>query len=814
MGPGDVNYHRKLSPLDLLRQETVVSSRKKHWPQVYFGLLSTSLATLTLELALTRVFSVVYFYHFAFLAISIALFGLGAGGVFSYVASEWNLPLHKKLGAMAIVNSVAIVLCLWFLVTRTGNMAALELMAAYFVAAIPFVISGTIISLVIADTIERVNRSYFFDLIGAAAGCAVLVPLLNWIGGPNTIIVTAVLFAVSAAIWFHLGESPRGRVLAVITGLALVALITYNSKYFLIDVKFAKGQRLKDEEFVQWNSFSRIALKPEPGSGMKSIVIDADAATGVARFDFEHLTPEQKTDLAYHGPGIPYLLRPGAKTLVIGPGGGWDVSRALASGSKDITGVEINPIIANVIMRRRYPDYSNHLYFRPEVKIVVEDGRSFVRRSQDRYTVLQATLVDTWASTAAGAFALSENNLYTTEAFTDYLSHLTDNGVLCFTRWGFVPPRESLRVVSLARAALTKLGQSDAARNVVVLRENLQNLQSWGAQDTILVSRQPYSPSDIKHLREFAQKGHIETVYYPGTPTASAFRNLLLAKDLDDFYDDYAFDVRPVSDNRPFFFYTVQPRDLLQFILHASRKTADYKVNSALPVLFGLIAVSLVAMVVIISLPPLVLKQSLPRDKGTIEALMFFVFIGAGYILIQIALIQKFVLFLGHPTYALTVIVFSMLLSSGIGSFASKKLVKADGRRLSVVMTLIVAGILALSFVLTPLTEGGVALSLSLKILISVLLISPFGFAMGMPFPTGLTMLERIMPAAVRWAWAINAASSVMGSAAAMFLAIYFGLRLTLIAGGVLYLLAWVCATLSPLFDDVRAAARAAERIR
>ncbi len=158
-------------------------------------------------------------------------------------------------------------------------------------------------------------------------------------------------------------HAPRaGGFFAVIVGLLLVGLITYNYKSLLIDVKFAKGQELKDEEFVKWNEFSRIALKPEPGSGMKSIVIDADAATGVARFDFEHLTRQQKFELTYAGPGMPYVLRPGAKTLIIGPGGGWDVSRALASGSKDITGVEINPIIANVIMRQKFPQYRRTIY--------------------------------------------------------------------------------------------------------------------------------------------------------------------------------------------------------------------------------------------------------------------------------------------------------------------------------------------------------------------------------------------------------------------------------------------------------------------
>ena len=783
-----------------LRREANIPIARRPWSQIYFGVAATSLATLLLELALTRVFSVVYYYHFAFLAISIALFGLGAGGVFSYVVSGWKWPLYEKLGGLAITNAVAIVLCLSFLLSRSGNLTTWEMMVAYFVAAVPFVLSGAIVSLAIADTIERVTRVYFFDLIGAAAGCAALVKLLDWIGGPNTILVSATTFAVSAAIWFHLAHRTRGRVAAVTVGLLLVGLITYNSKFFLIDVKYAKGQKIRDEEFVKWNSFSRIALKPEPGrTYMKSIVIDADAATGVASFDFEHLSPQQKEELAYDGPGIPYILRPGAKTLVIGPGGGWDVSRALASGSQDITGVEINPIIAEDIMRKKFPAYSQRLYFRPQVHIHVEDGRSFVRRSQDRYQVLQATLVDTWASTAAGAFALSENNLYTTNAFLDYLSHLTDDGLMAFTRWGFAPPRESLRVVALAQDALKQLGQRDPARNIAVIRSNAQDIHGFGAKDTILVSRNPFSATDIQRMQEAVARAKMEMVYFPGSTLDNPFRQLLTARDLNQFFEKYPFDVRPVSDDKPFFFYTVQPRDLWQFVLHASHASADYKVNSALPVLFGLVAISIVATIIVLALPPLVLKQTLPKGKGSLRGLMFFLFIGAGYILIQVALIQKFVLFLGHPTYALTVIIFSMLLSSGIGSFSSKRIVRGDFARLSVIMVLIVAAVLALAAVVTPIAEGGVALPFPMKVLISVALISPVGFAMGMPFPTGLSLLEKAMPTAIRWAWAINAASSVLGSAAAMFLAIYLGLKMTLVIGGLFYLAAWLSASGSTL---------------
>jgi hypothetical protein len=454
-------------------------------------------------------------------------------------------------------------------------------------------------------------------------------------------------------------------------------------------------------------------------------------------------------------------------------------------------------------MRQRYPQYSNYLYFRPEVKIVVEDGRSFVRRSHDHYQVLQATLVDTWASTAAGAFALSENNLYTTNAFVDYLNHLTDDGLMAFTRWGFTPPRESLRVVSLADAALKQLGEKNPALNIAVVRENSQELRRWGAKDTILIARHPFSSADIERLAGAVAKAKMQVIYLPGTDLASPFRDLLLAPDVNRFYASYQFDVRPVSDNRPFFFYTVQPGDLWQFMLHASRGAADYKVNSALPVLFKLVAISLLATIVILSLPPLLLGHRLPREKGSLRALLFFLFIGAGYILIQVALIQKFVLFLGHPTYALTVIIFSMLLSSGFGSFASKRFLHRDVHKLGSVLMLIGAAILVLSFIVTPITESGVSLPFPIKVLVSVLLISPVGFAMGMPFPTGLTLLEAINPRSVRWAWAINAASSVLGSAAAMFLAIYLGLQLTLVIGGLMYAGAWLSLTYSPLSRGV-----------
>lgn len=762
----------------------------------------TTLATLLLELSLTRIFSVVFYYHFAFLAISIALFGLGVGGVLSYVVSSWPGPVFRKLGMLSLANAGLVLLAVMFVLTRGAEITPLELGLTYFTTALPFLGSGIIVSLVISETIDRVDRIYFFDLLGAAGGCLALVLFLNTFGGPNTVIAVAVLFCAAAAIWFSLAGVKAGRIASVFIGLILTMVVIGNLKLNLLEVRYAKGQKLHEEIFTKWNSISRIGMARDPDSGGQMIYIDADASTGVANFDFEHLSATDTEYLLHQGPGIPYNLRPGAKTLVIGPGGGWDISRALASGSHDVTGVEINPIIATTIMRQRFPNLSRNLFLRPDVHINIEDGRSFVRHSADKYQVIQATLVDTWASTAAGAFALSENNLYTTDAFRDYLSHLTDDGLLTFTRWGFDPPRESLRLVSLAMSALNDLGEHDAARHVLAGRAGKKaDLEGWGAQDTVIISRKALSDADVARARTAFEAAHMTAIYLPGDGPRNEFSQLLLAKDPLEFQRNYQFDITPVGDNRPFFFYTVQPRDIAAFLL-ASGRAADVKVNIAVPKLFSALAVSVVAVAIILLLPPVLLGTRLPHERSVRSFLFYFLAIGAGYILIEVALIQKFVLFLGHPTYALTVVIFSMLISSGLGSFLSRKVVLDQNSRLVWVLAAAAALVAILAAVVQPVLTAGVGLPLPVKMLATVLMIAPAGFVMGIPFPTGLRLLEKRHAPSVRWAWSLNAASSVMGSVGALVLALYFGLVQTMLIGGALYLCALLIIVVSPAVSD------------
>jgi hypothetical protein len=770
------------------------------WNQLYVGLGFTTLATLILELALTRIFSVVFYYHFAFLAISIALFGLGAGGVFSYVVAERPGSLYAKLGALGLSASASVIAALLFILFATAQLGYFTLAVVYIASALPFFFAGAVVSLVIGEAMQRVDRAYFWDLAGAAGGCLLLIPFLHYFGGPNTVISAAVLYLVSSAIWFHQaavsgGVGVRRRATSVLLALLLVMLMVVNGKTHLIDVRASKGRRLPPEVFTAWNSFSRIGVTGAPGDW--TIVIDGDATTGISPYDWDRgITPQQRWKLLHEGPGFPYILRPAAKTLVIGAGGGYDVARALAGGSRDITAVEINPIIATTIMRERFAADSHRIYFLPEVHVAPpQDGRAFVRGSNEKFQVIQATLVDTWASTAAGAFALSENNLYTSDAFYDYLTHLTPDGLLSFTRWGFDPPRESLRLVSLAMDAFARLGETDpAARHVIAVRSNSSAIKGWGAVDTVLISREPFTSQDIERARTASSEAGMEVVYAPGERPVNAFGQLLTASDPQAFFRDYPYNVAPVSDDRPFFFYTVQPRDLWNFVLYAGTLNADYKVNRAVPLLFAVMAISIAATLLVLLLPRWLLgARFLEQDakqNGVIAFLSYFLCLGAGYILIQVALIQRFILLLGHPEYALTVIVFSMLVSSGLGSYTSRKVIGGKDGTLILVLAAIAALVAVLAMAAGPLVAVAAAWPLPAKVALTAISIAPAAFLMGMPFPSGLRRLEQRHAPSVRWAWSINSASSVLGSAGAIFLAIYLGVRATLLIGGGMYICA------------------------
>jgi spermidine synthase len=767
------------------------------------GLGLTSFAALLLELALTRLFSVVLFYHFAFLAISIALLGLGAGGVFAYLfRSRLARTDTRTLAArLCIDNSILVVVALEVVLhvpvalSVTGR-NFLHLTALYVVAALPFFLTGLLFSVVFARETWRVSRLYGADLGGGALACLAVVPLLNWIGGPNTILAAALVMAVAAMVW---AGSSTARKLARGLAVLYVVVIAANHSNRLIDVVYAKGI-LRDPrwvEFARWNALSRVEVDRQRQG--KAIVIDADASTFIMNCDLAHWhDSEWEHDLMSGPPALANALRPRGEFAIIGPGGGVDVLRAVANGSPSVTGIEINPIIADTIMRGRYADYAMHLYERPEVHIHVTDGRSYLRSTPQQFDVVQMTLVDTWASTAAGAFALSENNLYTVEAFREYFQHLKPDGMIAITRWEFRQPREALRVVAVAMQALHSLGVANPARNFIVASQG--PLNEDGKPVVVLAKKTAFTAEEESAVQaHFDRYDELAPLYLPSQPgTAQAghnpFAELIGSNDPYGFAQSYPYNVAPVTDNAPFFFFTLKAGQILgpQALQHG----IDWKVNLGVLVLVLVLAISLIAV-----LGFLVLPLALQGGRQSPLPLLYFVAVGLGYILVEIAFIQRFVLFLGHPTYALTVVIFLLMLSSGAGSLFSRRWLRRT-EMAWMPLTLVIAALVANVFLLPRGLPAWVGLAFGYRLLASGLLLAPLGFVMGMPFPTGLRALAersvfdvlsgKTADNAVEWAWAMNAAASVLGSVLAMVIAIQFGLTVTLACGVAAYLLALV----------------------
>jgi hypothetical protein len=775
-----------------------------------------SLSSLLLELALTRLFSVVLFYHFAFFAISVALLGLGSGGVFAHIRQEWLARFDMRtLGAwLCLMNSIFI-LCSVEVVLHTPVSLEVtgrnfgKLTIIYLAAAVPFFLTGLLFSVLFARSSGHISQLYGADLAGGATACLAVVPLLNFIGAPNALLLASACMAVAAGLW---ADQIKLRRAAYALAAIFILLMAANYSGKIIDVIYAKGvyRDPKWIEYSRWNAISRIEVSTQLGG--RYVVIDADATTAIMNVDPARWEQNASATPMYTGlpettgfnwkkslmsaaPSVANVLRPRGDFAIIGPGGGVDVMRAVANGSPNVTGIEINPTIANNVMRGRYANYSFHLYDQPQVHIHVQDGRSYVRSSHEKYDVVQMTLVDTWASTAAGAFALSENNLYTIEAFREYFDHLKPDGMIAITRWEFKQPREALRVVSQGIEALHRIGVTDPRQHFVIVADG--GLNEDGRPVLVLAKKSPFTAAEYAavaaHVRENPNLFWLNpTAEYAGLQplpqAAAAFRELLESNDPAGFARNYAYNVAPVSDSAPFFFFTLKTRHVIENILAGTGRGMDWRINLGVVVLGMLLIISIVAVLVFLILPLALHRHRQHAPKTGIVALLYFIAVGFGFILVEISLIQRFVLFLGHPTYALTVVVFLLLLSSGVGSVAARRRISSGSKifpLIGFISALIVVDVLLLPWLLS----AAIGLPFAIKLLLSGIVLAPLGFLMGMPFPTGLRLVKT-----VEWAWALNAAASVLGSVMAMIIAIHFGLTVTLLCAAAAYLLAGLCS--------------------
>jgi hypothetical protein len=791
-----------------------------------------SLSSLLLELALTRLFSVVLFYHFAFFAISVALLGLGSGGVFAHIRRDWLERFElRTLGAwLCLLNSIFILAAVEVVLHTPVSLEVTgrnfgKLTIIYLAAAVPFFLTGLLFSVLFARSSGQIPQLYGADLAGGATACLAVVPLLNFIGAPNALLLASACMVFASALW---SDQIKMRRAAYALAAVFVLLITANYSGKIIDVIYAKGvyRDPKWVEYSRWNAISRIEVDTHLGG--RYVVIDADATTAIMNVDparWEQngsATPTDtglpatpgfnwKKSLMSAAPSVANVLRPHGDFAIIGPGGGVDVMRAVASGSPSVTGIEINPTIANSVMRGYYADYAFHLYELPQVHIHVQDGRSYIRSSHDQYDVVQMTLVDTWASTAAGAFALSENNLYTIEAFREYFDHLKPDGMIAITRWEFKQPREALRVVSQGIEALHQIGVADPKDHFVVIADG--NLDEDGRPVLVLAKKSAFTSAEYTAVADHVYSNPnlvwlnrpanvIDSMLpviqrtavlppeaaLPLPPAAGAFQKLIESNDPTRFAQSYAYNVSPVSDSAPFFFFTLKTRHVIENIMAGTGHGMDWRINLGVVVLGMLLIISILAVLAFLILPLALHRHRQNTPKTGIVALLYFITVGFGFILVEISLIQRFVLFLGHPTYALTVVVFLLLLSSGAGSVAARHRITTGGKVLPLLG--LIAAFIVVNVVLLPwLLSAAVGLPFAIKLAISALVLAPLGFLMGMPFPTGLRLVKT-----VEWAWALNAAASVLGSVMAMIIAIHFGLTVTLVCAAVAYVLAAVCS--------------------
>ena len=791
-------------------------------PPTYLGLFLVTLATLAYQLLLTRIFSVTIWYHFAFLAISISMLGMTIGAVAVYLLPARFDPrrVHRQLAIAAFVFALGIIGSLVFHLSvpietdgSARSIFAIALTCA--VIAIPFTASGVCVALALTRFPAQAGRLYAVDLAGAALGCLALVALLRATDAPSAVVAVAAI-AGFGALGFELGNPP-GRTRNALGAGALAiaafavghALLAQQQRGLLrVGWGVADGRIVPMERplFEGWNTHSRIRVFGQPGELAQPfgwsmsptlpdsvrtqqlfLDIDSGALTVLTGFDGS-LGPVDY--LRYDITNLAHHLRRDADVLVIGSGGGRDVLSALVFEQASVTALEINDLILDVV-HGRFGDFTGHLDRHPKARFVHDEARSYVARSQDRFDIIQISLIDSFAATAAGAFVLTENALYTVEAWKIFLEHLRPGGILTVTR-DYLPghPATAERLTSLAVEALRELGV-EAPRNHIALAYHQPEGTNAIGMGTILVSRDPFSAADLATLDRTLATLHFLPALTPKLAVNDVFRRIAEGGDLSALYASLPLDVSPSRDDRPFFFHMLRFRDVFDAGLQGTQGIASFNLRAVS--LLGILLITVTLLTLVFVITPLLLRRPPTRVQGLLPWMLLFAGIGGGFMLVEISQMQRLTVFLGHPVYALTVVLFTLLLFSGIGSFTTQRIRDDALPRAAAARFALLLATLAAFGLLTPLaTRAFAATGTPVRVLISVILLAPIGLLMGMPFPMGLRAASR--HASTRemtpWLWGINGSTSVVASVLAVAIAMGASISAAFWTGFACYLLA------------------------
>lgn len=809
----------------MLREPPRMSRRS-----TYAAVFLVAASTLVLEILLTRITSVVAWYHLAFFVISLAMLGMTAGAVFVFVKpglfpdAKVGLRMSQSAVAFAVTMPLAMMLALAIPLRPITDVGGFMAMLGYGgLLALPFAVGGVVLTLALTRTGLPEGRVYGVDLCGAAAGCALVVPLLAWVDAPTAIFVAAAGAALSG--WaFARGAGHSGLGALVVTALLLGAA-GYNASSggTLLAPRWIKGFPELPERYLfsGWNTYSRVTVDheaPLPPSFwspsrllpqeywrfyvQRGILIDGAAGTSMTRFDIdtEDGVPGRLEDHGYLGwdlTSFAHGMRPTGPAAVIGVGGGRDVVEAARVGHSPVVGIELNALIV-ALHETTMRDFSGVADL-PQVELVEDEARSYLARDTRRYSVITMSLIDTWAATGAGAYSLSENGLYTVEGWRIFLERLQPDGIFTVSRW-YKPdsPGETARMLALCYQTLWSLGAEQPRAHVVLL----QNLNIA----TLLVSPKPFSKADLDAMQKLAVERGFNMMLtprkLPSNPLLRELAELQSPEALRTFADAQLLDLSAPTDARPFFFNMLRPSTWfappeavdeldLAFLgnLHATQTLVYATLASLLLTLFAVVV-------------PLVLRRSTLRGyaRGDLAAACgYFGLIGLGFMFVEIGLLSRLNVFLGHPTLALAVLLGGLIFFTGLGSLSSARLPlerASVARRFPLVP--FVAVVLA-ALLVDPLMSGLSSAGTGVRVVASVALVAVPALSMGLCFPLGLRLVERLrgpdQPPLGPWMWGLNGACGVVASGLALTCSMAWGISTTIAVGAACYLALLACAS-------------------
>lgn len=781
-----------------------------------------SAATLAFEINLTRLFSVAQFYHFAFMIVSLALLGFGASGTFlslfpkrRYKFTQYILSHLSLATSLSILGSYLLINWLPFdSFSITCDWRQVAILALHYIAlATPFFFSGLTVGLMLAAFPQSVGHTYAINLIGSAFGCLLALVSPTALGGEGIVVLCSGLASLAAITVHPYKEKKLSSIFqrfyiylfaSLIVTLSLIDFslrISKRPSFSFLDLQLSPYKSLSyamqypGSEVIsqRWNAFSRVDVVSSPGvrslPGLSyrfplipppehGLLVDGDDPNPIV------LPGADMSFTGYMPAAIAFQLRPQANALILGSRGGLDILIALSEGAHQVTAVEANRLIV---------EEAAYIYNDPQVKVVLEPDRSFLRRGQDTFDIAVFSLTSAYHPISSGAYSLGEDYRYTVESFQDALTRLNPDGLLVITRWLQIPPSEYLRSYTIAVTALEQLGLKPTEQIIAFRSYNI---------GLLLIKPTPFTQKEANIVRTFAAERSFDMVFAPDIQSGEinqynilaeplyyqAFHELLTTDPRTHWYESYPFDVTPSTDDHPFFGHFFRWSQAGQVVAQLGKiwqpfGGAGYFVLLALLFLVAVIAAILILLPVIVGYWRFTPDNKHPGSSPDLALanLGYFGLIGLAFMLVEIPLTQHFILFLGYPSYALAAVLFSLLLFSGLGSHL------AHHFQHRIIMVVMVVILLCIPWLLPLLFNLTLGFALPIRLIVTTVALAPLGFLMGIPFPSGVRKLEIISPDLVPWVWGVNGAASVVSSVIAALLALSFGFRWVFIVGASCY---------------------------